>query len=89
VLAHGDWWSSAAGPDIAPSGGADVGEAEIDGDPVNRRPAERAHHGRCAPGFQAQQESAALKGTPDRRDRMSRREAPDRGGKQRNPGAAR
>jgi len=33
------------------------GEAERDNGPVDRCPAERARHGRCAPGFRAKQDS--------------------------------
>ncbi len=46
----------------------DRGEPEKGGDPVNPRPGERAHHGRCAPVFRAKQgmreRRKALRRTP-------------------------
>ncbi len=42
--------------DGSPASAAGTGASRIiGGDPVNPRPGERAHHGRCAPGFRVKQ----------------------------------
>src|SRR3989344_950128 len=56
------------------------GEAERDNGPVDRCPAERARHGRCAPGFRAKQDSVveesagatSLSATPMKEGRRAR-----------------
>ncbi len=48
-------WAGTGAEGIPRVRARDRGEPEKGGDPVNPRPGERAHHGRCAPVFRAKQ----------------------------------